>query len=365
MLNPPIKNSSINNPSINNPSKSAPKKRKFKSMFWFIGLGIFLLFLVYIFKLANYYPKKIDLQADPSLFGTTFSTKFSRELGLDWKEVYLATIDDLGVEQIRIPVYWDEIEKEEGTFDFTDYDYILAEGGKRDVKFIMSIGRRIPRWPECHAPAWINLKSDIGARVATLKMIKEVINRYKDNPNIEYWQVENEAFLGTFGVCPSFDSGFLEQEVGIVRSLDSRKIIVTASGELGTWSREAKIGDIFGSTLYRTVYNSWFGFLKYPFPTSYYTWKAKLAGIKPENFMVAELQTEPWVAQGNMTQLTEKQIKRSMSIDQFKANIQYAINLKPERIYFWGSEWWYFQKKFGNPEYWRIASELFKPSVKN
>jgi hypothetical protein len=348
------------NHQTNGPAGVKQKIRKFKSMIWFIGLGLVVLFLIYTLKIANHYPRKIDLQAEPELFGTTFSTKFSEELGLDWKEVYLATLDELGVKQIRIPIYWDEIEKEEGTFDFSDYDYILEEGGKRDVKFIISIGRRIPRWPECHAPAWINLKSDIGARVATLEMIKEVVSRYKGNSNIEYWQVENEAFLGTFGVCPSFDPGFLDQEVELVKSLDNRKIMITASGELGTWSKEAKIGDIFGSTLYRTVYNSWFGFLKYPLPTSYYKIKAKWAGIKPENFMIAELQTEPWVAQGNMTQLTEKQIKKSMSIDQFKANIQYAIDLKPTRIYFWGSEWWYFQKKFGNPEYWRIASGLFK-----
>jgi hypothetical protein len=345
----------------NNDQPSIKQKiKKFKSMIWFITLSLLILFLIYIFKIAHHYPNDIDLQSEPGLFGTTFSTKFSEELGLDWKEVYLATLDELGAKQIRIPVYWDEIEKEENTFDFSDYDYILEEGSRRHVKFIISIGRRIPRWPECHAPAWINLKSDIGARVATLEMIKEVVNRYKNNPSIEYWQIENEAFLGTFGVCPSFDSGFLDQEVGLVRSLDNRKIMITASGELGTWSKEAKIGDIFGSTLYRTVYNSWFGFLKYPLPTSYYKVKAKWAGIKPENFMVAELQAEPWVAQGNMTQLTEKQIKKSMSIDQFKANIQYAIDLKPTRIYFWGSEWWYFQKKFGNPEYWRIASELFK-----
>ena len=344
----------------NNQLTNNKPKKNFKSMIWIIGISFLLLALIYIFKFANYYPRTIDLQADASLFGTTFSTKFSGELGLDWKEVYLATIDELNIKQIRIPIYWDEIEKEEGVFDFSNYDYIFEEGAKRDVKFIASIGRRIPRWPECHAPAWINLKSDIGSRVATLKMVRTTVNRYKDNPNIEYWQVENEAFLGTFGVCPDFDPGFLEQEIELVRSLDDRKIIVTASGELGTWKKEAKLGDGFGSTLYRTVYNNFLGFLKYPFPSTYYQYKAKLAGIEPENFMILELQTEPWVAKGNMTQLTEKQIDRSMSLDQFKANIQYAINLKPEKIYFWGSEWWYFQKKFGNPEYWRIASNLFK-----
>ncbi len=338
----------------------ARRKGRRRSRIWHAILVMLIVLIFYIFKVADYYPRKIDLNYRPGFFGTTFSTKFSEEIGLDWKEVYLATLDELKVKQIRIPIYWDEIETEEGTFDFSDYDYILNEGGKRDVKFIISIGRRIPRWPECHSPAWLNRKDDVGSQVATLKMIKEIVNRYKDNKNVEYWQVENEAFLGTFGVCPPFSEGFLQQEVALVKSLDSRKIIITASGELGTWKKEAKIGDIFGSTLYRVVYNNVLGFLKYPLPISYYKFKARLADIKPENFMVLELQAEPWVAKGNMAHLTENQINKTMSVEQFKANIQYTINLNPERAYFWGTEWWYFQKKYGNPEYWRIAEELFK-----
>jgi len=344
-----------------NQQKNKRKMRaKIRSKIWHAFFVILIIFIFYVFKIENYYPKKIDLNYRSGFFGTTFSTKFSEEIGLDWKEVYLATLDELKVKQIRIPVYWDEIEKEEGVYNFSDYDYILEEGGKRDVKFIISIGRRIPRWPECHSPAWLNRKDDVGAQVATLKMLREIVNRYKNNDSVEYWQVENEAFLNTFGVCPPFSEGFLQQEVGLVKSLDDREIIITASGELGTWQKEAKIGDIFGSTLYRVVYNNVLGFLKYPLPTSYYKLKAKWVGIKPDNFMVLELQAEPWVAKGNMAYLTEHEINKTMSVEQFQANIQYVINLNPGRAYFWGVEWWYFQKKYGNPEYWMIAKELFK-----
>jgi hypothetical protein len=48
-----------------------------------------------------------------------------------------------------------------------------------------------------------------------------------------------------------------------------------------------------------------------------------------------------------------------MSVEQFKANLQLAINLDFNRTYVWGAEWWYWQKKYGNPEYWRIAEGLF------
>ncbi len=315
--------------------------------------------VIYLLKFATYYPSPRDLVSKKGFFGVTFSTKFSEELELDWQEVYTAILDELGVKQIRIPVYWDEIERVEGEYDFQDYDYLLNEGEKRGARFIITVGRRQPRWPECHSPAWLNLKdpSEIGG--LTLKMVEAVVERYRDRASIEYWQVENEPYFGAFGVCPPLDEDLLLREVELVRSLDSRPMIITGSGEMSSWRREGKIGDIFGTTLYRVVYNSWFGYVKYPFSVGWYRLKAKLAGLEPERLMILELQAEPWVPQGKMIYLTESQVNRSMSVEQFKANLQYAINLDWQRSYAWGVEWWYWQKKYGNPEYWQIAARLF------
>lgn len=331
-----------------------------RRMIWHASLVILAILAFYFLKLADYYPSKIDLIHRPDFFGVTFSTKFCDELEIDWKETYSAMLDELKVKYVRIPVYWDEIEEVEGVYDFSKYDYLLQQGSEHGVKFIISIGRRIPRWPECHNPSWLAHQDDVSTQVATLKTLRTIVERYRSFDSVEYWQVENEPFLDSFGVCPDLDPNFLQQEFDLVKSLDSRQIIITGSGELGSWSRQAKIGDIFGSTLYRVVYNSWFGFIKYPLPTQFYRLKAKLAGLAPERLMVMELQTEPWVPQGKMIYQNQKEINQSMGIDQFKANLQYSINLDFRRTYIWGVEWWYFQKKYGNPEYWRIAEGLFK-----
>jgi len=328
---------------------------------WVVSIVVVtvLLLLFYFFKIANYYPAKIDLQYRPDFFGVTFSTKYATSLGLGWKETYLAVLTDLAVKKIRIPIYWDEIEETEGVYDFSNYDYIINEGAKHQVKFIIDVGRRLPRWPECHSPAWLDNKDLVTAQNLTLKTIQIIVERYQDNKNVEYWQVENEPFLSTFGVCPTPDKTFLEKEFALVRSLDTRQIIITGSGEMSYWRQEAKIGDIFGSTLYRVVYNSWFGYFRYPLPVFYYQLKAKLAGLSPERLMVLELQAEPWVPNGQVITLSSREMNKSMSIDQFKANLQYSINLNFRRTYLWGVEWWYWQKKYGDPEYWRIAKSLF------
>lgn len=331
-----------------------------KALKIFLIVFIFVLLCVLSLKIGKHFPSKIDLKHPQNFFGVTFSTKFCKELNLDWKEVYSAIIKDLKVKQIRIPVYWDEIEKEEGVYDFSDYDYIISEGEKENVQFIISMGRRIPRWPECHSPAWLNTRSETAQRVSTLDMIETVTNHFKDKNSVIYWQVENEPYLGTFGVCPPFNERFFKLEVETVRKLDKRKIIITGSGELGFWKEEAAIGDYFGTTLYRVVYNSWFGYVRYPVPPKvFYGLKAKILGIPREKMMVLELQTEPWVPKGNMMYLTEKELNKSMSVDQFRANLQHSIDLNFNKTYLWGVEWWYWQKKYGNPEYWKIAETLF------
>lgn len=324
-----------------------------------LSIAIALVLFGYLFFIANYYPVKRNLEHRPDFFGVTFSKKFCELIGLDWKEAYQAVLDELKVKYIRIPIYWDEIEKNEGIFDFSDNDYLLAIGEQQGAKFVVAVGRRLPRWPECHAPEWINIKKTEEMQAATLKMIETVIKHYQNRDSIEYWQIENEPFLSTFGVCPALDEDFFRREVDLVRSLDNRPIIITGSGELGSWKKEAKIGDIFGSTLYRIVYDRLFGYLKYPLPTSYYHFKAWLANLEQERLMILELQAEPWAPRGVLTDLTAAEINKTMSLKQFQKNIQYAINLNYSRNYLWGVEWWYWQKKYGSSEYWDLAKKLF------
>lgn len=336
------------------------KKVNYKKLFTYkIIILLILLSIFYTLKVANHYPSKIDLVAKENTLGITFSTKYCNEMGLDYKEVYDAILKELKVKNIRIPIYWDDIEKEEGVFDFSIYDYLFDEGEKYGVNFIVSFGRRVPRWPECHSPAWLGQMNETETRKAIMNLTKTVVERYKDRSSVEYWQVENEPFLGTFGVCPPLDKDLLVSQFSLVRELDDRKIIITSSGELKFWHQEAAIGDIFGTTLYRVVHNHWFGFIRYPLPTAFYRLKGKLAGLTNDRLMVLELQAEPWVPEGKIIYLTQEDIDKSMSVDQFKANFQYAINLDFSRIYAWGTEWWYFQKKYGNHEYWQIAIDLF------
>lgn len=325
-----------------------------------ILLLIFLIWLFWWLKFATHYPSKITLESQSDFWGVTYSPKAAANLGLDWGETFISVVDDLGVKNVRLPIYWDWIEEKKGEYNFFAFDYILDQGQQRDVDFIANIGWRLPRWPECHSPEWLQNTDEASRKKEILKMLETVVLRYKDRPEIVAWQVENEPLFDWFGECPKGDREFLEQEVALVKSLDNRPIIISASGELSTWRQETKIGDIFGTTMYRVVWNNWFGYFRYPWPTWFYAFKANLVGQPKHKMIISELQAEPWVPQGSLISLSKEEMNKSLSLDQLAANMQYAINTGFNQAYLWGVEFWYAKYQQGDHTYWDFMKKVLK-----
>lgn len=325
-----------------------------------ITLGLVLVVLGYLtweFKINKHYPDNFNLSAPENFWGVTFSKRYAIFLGISWRELFLATVDDLKVRQIRLPIYWNDIETSPDYYDWGDYDWLMTESKQREVKLIPVLGRRQPRWPECHIPEWATTLSEEEQRRHTLELITATIERYRYYDNIVAWQVENEPFLNSFGICPDMDLDFLKTEIDLVRSLDPRPILITGSGELSNWKKEVELSDYFGTTLYRVVWGPWAGYLRYPMKANSYTKKAKKANLSLERAIIAELQAEPWTS-SDIRHIKQSKIDKSFSTDQFKANLDYAIKTNFNRTYLWGIEWWYFQKITGNEEYWNIAKTL-------
>jgi hypothetical protein len=232
------------------------------------------------------------------------------------------------------------------------------------VKIVLVAGRRLPRWPECHDPSWIKDMNSIEVDQRQLKFVETVTRRYVNNPDIIYWQVENEPFLDTFGICPAPNEALLKEEIKLVRQLTVKPILVTDSGELSTWlSISRSGGDILGTTLYRVVYNPTIGYFRWFTPPFFYWFRAQLIKkISPlERVIVAELQAESWhKANENLAGMTLAQHNESMGLNQFKENISFTRRAGFDEAYLWGVEWWYFMKTQKNyPAYWDEARKLW------
>ncbi len=318
-----------------------------------ILLGIFLILVIYFFV---GFPKKNENIS----WGINFSQKHAQTLGLDWRETYTDILDDLGVKKIKIGTYWDYIEWEDGNYNFGDLDWQIEEAGKRDAEVILVVGMKTPGWPECHIPKWAKDLTKEKQQEKVLEYLEEVVVRYKDSKTIKYWQVENEPFF-PFGNCPKRDKQFLKREIDLVKSLDNREIIISESGEVPLWFKAAKYGDIVGTTMYRKV---WFSelnsYVTYPFPAIFYKRKAMLIkALFGKEVINVEFQAEPW-GPTLIYNLPVEEQKKSMDLERFKKNVEFAKKTGLKEFYFWGTEWWYWMKEKQNqPEIWNEAKKLF------
>ena len=305
-----------------------------------------------------------SLKAYPVSFGVSYDIEYAKYLGLDWKKTYQSILTDLHPTSIRISAPWNQIESMQGYYDFSNVDYLVNEAKKKNIKVLLVVGQKVPHWPECHFPEWAKEIPKENRKPELLKFVTQVVNRYKNNSALEYWQVENEPYISfNFGECTRFDDGAVGEEVALVRKLDSKhKILITDSGELSTWYPAAKTGDLFGTTMYRVVRapNGWV--VKYDWlPSAFYKLKAKLLGASYNKFFVAELQAEPWFLNGSAMNNTLAQQRQTFDINRFKKNISYAEHLGASRAYLWGVEWWYWMKvKQNDPTYWNYAKEVLK-----
>lgn len=321
--------------------------------------------LVVLVIVLIFWVLSLDLSGSKNFkYGVSFSKFHTDELGLDWKETYLAILNDLGVRRFRFSAHWPITEPKEGKYNFSELDFQIKEAEAKKATVILAVGRRLPGWPECHVPEWAKGLSQQEQQTKVLKLIKAIVGRYKVYGSILYWQVENESFLIGFSRsnCGPLDKEFLQKEIDLVRNLDPRPILVTDSGEFGTWYGAYKDGDIFGTSMYLYVWPRSLGFpIRYPITPAFFRIKRNvmslLFGSKPS--IVIELSTEPWLLQPIVDTPMDILLQR-MGLDKFNNMITFSSKAGFDTFYLWGGEWWYWMKAKGHPELWNRAKEIFR-----
>ena len=290
-------------------------------------------------------------------YGATFSAPYAKSLGLNWQQAFSAILKDLQLKNLRLPVYWNEVEKEEGKYYFDDIDWQINEAKKAGVNIVLALGRRVPRWPECFEPAWMKNKSEAEKERHLLKLIKAEIDHFKQFKNIIVWQVENEPLFAYFGECPKPNLELLRSEVELVKSADHRPVMITDSGELNEWVRAAKIGDILGVTMYRQVGNKLKDNIYIRYPSFYYRAKVRIASLFASEIQLIEFQAEPWTSTSLEQEPIAKQLEK-MNLDRVRLLLGVAKKSGFKEIYFWGVEWWYWLKIKGVPDFWEFGKQL-------
>ena len=300
----------------------------------YIFLGFWAALLIVGFSLSPSLPAA----AEPNL-GVSFTASQAWALELDWRQVYTDILDELQVTNLRLQVNWSEIEPQPGEFFFDDIDWQIAEARKRGAQVTLAVEHY-----RQHVAPLLNGKAKamvvVGSRVEAVR-----------------WQLENEP-LFQFGDCPKPNKHFLTEELKLVKSLDSRPVLITDTGELSMWWGTAALADVQGATLYQTTWNPWFGYFNYPVPAWFYHWKAGLISRAVQYTIISELQMEPWGPAG-LEKLTLGEAAKSFTVKNFKDNIEFFKKTGLAEAYLWGVEWWYKAKTLGDDSLWQEAKTLW------
>lgn len=328
-----------------------------------VTVAALCVFIFIAYGFAIWYRTSVADQ--PRVFGATFVADYARALGVNPEQTMDALIDDVGVRRFRLVSYWNKIEREQGTYDFSELDWQFKKAEDSGSKITLALGLRQPRWPECHMPDWAAKQSDAIWQPKLNNFITAVVNRYKNSPSLESYQLENEYLLRGFGTCKNFDRQRLISEYDLVKKTDPHHpVILTRSNNYVGIPVGKPKPDLYGISIYRRIWDSQFTntYQTHPEPAWSY---AALAGFQKvvtgRDMFIHEFQMEPWAPNGQfLGNTTVEEQDKSFSVSDWDNRINYAKRTGMRTIDLWGAEWWYWRKEIKkDPSFWNEAKKTY------
>jgi hypothetical protein len=288
------------------------------------------------------------------VYGFTFSSMYAESLGIDAQETLHASLAAFQPQFVRLPLYWDVVEPVQGQYDWNASDAYVSQIHAAGAEIHMTIGAKVPRWPECFVPIWVDFHQRELFERALLSYEESVITRYKDD--VDIWQIENEPFFA-FGDCPETRLSFLLEEIALVRRLDAdAQVQITVSGEQQLWGSVVPFADRVGVSVYRQVRNAFVGSFSFPLSPMWYMFMR--LPVEPfRHVVISELQMEPWFT--SHPRYLDLDVAASyFTAQDAQNNVAYARATGFSEVSFWGVEWWYYLREHGYPELWDTMQNL-------
>jgi hypothetical protein len=325
--------------------------------------------------------------------GTSFSPQRAEALGLDYQQAFLQ-LEALHFRVIRISAYWDEVQQG----GYGSLDWLLTEAHRSRQPVVLSIGLKGLGWPEFYIPAEYDVahhvpdggdvSQDVDVREAALAFTVDTVRRYRDNPAVVAWQVENEPMNPSGPHHWYVGKSLLLPEIAAVRGLDParRPIIVNAFSHfnfffdrasdrqglslgslLGFDSSSAEAqslsvlrpGDILGLDVYRSIGYQVLGTSH--ISTADGDWADKAAAWHDRarrlgvQTWITEAQAEPWEA-SSATYANPQSIRPADIGSTFSSLKDSGFTT----ILLWGSEYWLWRADHGDQRWLHSVQRILQ-----
>jgi hypothetical protein len=315
--------------------------------------------------------------------GTSFARWRAEALGLDYRAAF-ERICAMRFTLIRLSASWREVAQ----FGYGHLDWLLGEAVRVRQPVLLTVGMKALGWPEFYLPDDMD-PADAAVQRAAVGHVREVIRRYRDNPMIMAWQIENEPFNRSGPHAWSIPRAVVRGEAEAVRSLDhQRPLLVTSFAHFdegldrrsrrnhSKWKRRLglalpaerealsvlRCGDILGLDVYSAI-----GWLDpdgrdqvaraEPDQVATVASWQRIAREQNKRLWVTEAQAEPW--EGRRQTHGDPLTIRPEAIGEL---VNRLVGIGVETILLWGSEYWLWRADNGDPR-WIDAMSLVKTAL--
>jgi hypothetical protein len=190
------------------------------------------------------------------------------------------------------------------------------------------------------------------------------LQRYKNSPALDSYQLENEFLLKGFGTCTNFDRNRLISEAALVRKLDPHhRLIISRSNNAIGFPVGKPTPDEFGVSIYKRVWGNPPGrYLEYPFPAWFYGFLAGTQKILTgKDMIIHEMQAEAWAPNmQSINAISLDEQNKSFNAERFEGRFKLMDGTGMREAYLWGAEYWYYRLVHEHDDsVWNVAKEHF------
>src|SRR6266550_7978428 len=342
-------------------------------------------------------PVKAHGVAAPVQVGISFSPSRAGYLGLDYRSAF-KRLEAMHFRVIRLSSYWDQVDKE----GYDQLDWLMSEAQRARQPIALTVGMKALGWPEFFVPTSVkdltglsqgqDVASDSSLRAATLAFVEATVLRYRDNPTLVGWQIENEPFNRAGPQRLWIDAGFLRDEISSVRQLDGhhRRLIVNAFSHFNLVFDQASArqgfdlrqwlgfeadsaerdglsvlnrGDVLGLDVYTAIGYTFLGQDHMSHADA--DWPDRLTRVRDvvrkqgKQAWITEAQAEPW--EPGVNSYADPKSTSPQAIRSIFANLKDAGF---STVLFWGSEYWLWRADQGDPRWLDAVKGILRSEAK-